>query len=63
MKTNLQSIITLHEKMRGAYFFTPPDIAASRRWYEVSIHAPVGGATEVSALKAEITALFQSTRP
>lgn len=30
----LQDIIDLHEKMRGAYFYTPPGNATGRRSYE-----------------------------
>lgn len=33
-KNALQSIIDLHEKMKGAYFYTPPASAAGRRAYE-----------------------------
>ncbi len=34
MMKNLQNIIDLHEKMRGAYFFSPPSFASGRRSYE-----------------------------
>jgi len=27
-------ILTLHEAMKSSYFFTPPQNASSRRWYE-----------------------------
>lgn len=34
MKTKLQKVLELHEKMRGAYFYTPPCSARGRRSYE-----------------------------
>ena len=34
MKNQLESIIDLHEKMRGSYFYNPPMSASSRRSYE-----------------------------
>jgi hypothetical protein len=30
----LYDILHLHEKMRKAYFYTPPSCASGRRWYE-----------------------------
>jgi hypothetical protein len=33
-KNQLESIINLHEKMRGCYFYSSPQNASSRRSYE-----------------------------
>lgn len=33
-KTEVEGIISLHEKMRNSYFWSPPCVASSRRSYE-----------------------------
>ena len=33
-KNEIAEIISLHEKMKNSYYWTPPRNAAYRRWYE-----------------------------